>query len=169
MAPRLAAITRYLQPAGTGRPLRNPAPKSHSIGERCIGNHRENLCLAFSRPAPHSWSWPYPEPRAVLQVDRRVVAVHAAAHVPLQERGDAGPVVADLQVAQVLAGEIDCNQTAAIEVLRMVPTRCAQVSIQRPAWAHPRAVGTPPAARPRPPRRAAPGRGARARRRRAAA
>jgi hypothetical protein len=38
--------------AGTGLALRNLAPKSSSIGERSIGNHRKYRCLAQNWPAP---------------------------------------------------------------------------------------------------------------------
>ena len=38
--------------AGIGLALRNLAPKSRSIGERYLGNHRKYRCLAPNWPAP---------------------------------------------------------------------------------------------------------------------
>jgi hypothetical protein len=48
--------------AGTGRALRNTAPKSRSVGERDTVNHRKHRSLARAWPAPYRWAEPYPEP-----------------------------------------------------------------------------------------------------------
>ena len=60
----VAEVLRAEPAAGTGRTLRNLAPKSRSVAERYIENHRKHRSLARNWPAPPRIGRPYPEPRA---------------------------------------------------------------------------------------------------------